>query len=138
MKFDYVNHAIFMSQITLNSHNTTIKQVFQSLCNSTQTHPNGKEFIENQSLEDHFHQTCVHSGFLVGISHQLFTWVECAPKFSLWLVFPQARVELTNAKINASYLNGVIYIVLAPLLVTCHWNMHINIHCLSKTFRRSE
>jgi hypothetical protein len=34
-----------------------------------QTHPNGKEFVENQSLVDHFHQTCVRSGFLVGIAH---------------------------------------------------------------------
>jgi hypothetical protein len=69
MKIDYVNYAIFMSQITLNSHNTTTKHVSQSLCNSTQTHPNGKELVENQSLVDHFHQTCVCSGFLVGISH---------------------------------------------------------------------
>jgi hypothetical protein len=138
MKIDYVNHGIFMSQITLNNHNTTTKHVSQSLCNSTQTHPNGKELVENQSLVDHFHQTCVHSGFLVGIAHYLFTWVECAPKFSLWLVVPQAKVELTSARINASYQSGVIYIMFVPLLVACHWNMYINIHCLSRIFRHSE
>jgi hypothetical protein len=67
MKIDYVNHAIVT--ITLNSHNTITKHVAQSLCNSTQTHPNGKELVENQSLVDHFHQTYVRNGFLMGIAN---------------------------------------------------------------------
>jgi hypothetical protein len=76
MKIDYVNHAIFMSHITLNSHNTAIN-ISQSLCNSTQTHPNGKELVENQSLVDYFHLTCVRSGlftsYLLGWNvHQSF------------------------------------------------------------------